>query len=68
MKYKYCKTLIIHVTLFSRDQHRVHVRKALFSGFVVSYSIILILEIIGEDFTFASIRSRKITRKLSPRK
>ena len=61
----YFKTLIIRLTLFSLDQYRVHVREALFSRFVISYYIILILEIIGEDlfsrlYALAKLRENKV--------
>ena len=62
-KIAYCKTLIIPVTLFSRGHHRGYIHENLFSRFVISCSIILPLEIIGEDFIFASLCSREFTRK-----
>ena len=59
----YCKTLIIRVTLFSRGHQQRFIHETLFSRFVVSSSIILIIEIIGEDFIFTSLSSREFTRK-----
>ena len=58
----YCKTLIIRMTLFLWDQTRLIVSEALFSHFVIPYSMYILLEIIGKDFIFASTLSREITR------
>ena len=63
----YCKTLIIRVTLFSRSHQHRFIHETLFSRFAIYSSIFLTLEIIGEDFIFASLCSREFTRKLSPR-
>ena len=60
---EYCKTLIIRVTLFSQGQQPRFIHETLFSQFVIDSSIILALEIIGEDFIFASLCSREFTRK-----
>ena len=59
----YCKTLIIRVTLFSRNHRSIFIHETLFSRLVISSSIILTLLIIGEDFIFASLFSREFTRK-----
>ena len=58
-KLNYCKTLIIRVTLFSRCHQPRFIHETLFSRFVISSYIILIVEIIGEDFIFASLCSRE---------
>ena len=62
-KWKYCKTLIIRVTLFSRGHQPRYIHETLFSRFVRSSSIFLIIEIICEDFIFASLSSREFTLK-----
>ena len=54
----YCKTLIIRVTLFSWGYQPRFIHKTLFLRFFIYSSIILTLEIIGEDFIFASVHSR----------
>ena len=59
--------LIILMTLFLQEKHDACFRETLFSQFIISCSIILILEIIGEDFIFGSLSSCKITRNLGPR-
>ena len=59
----YCKTLIIRMTLFSQGHRLVYIHETLFSRFNIFCSIILTLEIIGEDFIFASLWSREFTRK-----
>ena len=59
----YCKTLIIRVTLFSRNHLSSFIHETLFSRLVISSSIILTLQIIDEDFIFASLCSREFTRK-----
>ena len=58
----FCKTLIIRVTLFSRGHQPRFIHETLFSRLVIYSSIILNLEIIGEDFIFASLCSREFTR------
>ena len=60
---EYCKTLIIRVTLFSRNHRSSFIHETLFSRLVISSSIILTLQIIGEDFIFASLCFREFTRK-----
>ena len=60
---KYCKTLIIQVTLFLQGHHTGYIHETLFSQFIISCSIILSLEIISEDFIFASPCSRKLLQK-----
>ena len=60
---QYCKTLIIRVTLFSRGYQPRFIHETLFSRFAMSSPIFLITEIIGEDFIFASLCSRELTRK-----
>ena len=57
------KTLIIRVTLFSRGHQPRLIHETLFSRFVISSLIILIIEIIGEDFIFASLCARELTLK-----
>ena len=64
---EYCKTLIIRVTLFSRNHRSIFIHETLFSRLVISSFIILTFLIIGEDFIFASLFSREFTRKKSPR-
>ena len=59
----YCKKLIIRVTLFPRGHQPRFIHETLFSRFVIYSSIFLTLEIIGEDFIFASLCSREFTRK-----
>ena len=61
---KYCKTLIIRVTLFSRRHQQRFIHKTLFSRFVISSYLILIIEIIGEDFIFASPMLSRIYAKI----
>ena len=61
--FMYCKTLNIRVTLFSRGQQQRFIPETLFLRFVIYSSIILALEIIGDDFIFASLCSREFTRK-----
>ena len=56
----YCKTLIIRVTLFSRGHQSRFIHETLFSRFVISSSIILIKEIIGEDFIVANLLENKV--------
>ena len=56
---QYCKTLIIRVTLFSRNHRSSFIHETLFSRLLISSSIILILQIIGEYFIFASLCSRE---------
>ena len=53
----YCKTLIIRVTLFSRGHRPICIQETLFLRIFVSSSTTLILEIISEDFIFASVCS-----------
>ena len=53
---KYCKTLIIRVTLFSRGHQPRFIQETLFSWLVIKSSIILTLKIIGEDFIFTKIK------------
>ena len=61
---QYCKTLIIRVrTLFSRNHRSSFIHETLFARLVISSSIILTSQIIGEDFIFASLCSREFTRK-----
>ena len=60
---EYCKTLIIRVTLFSRGNRPWYIHEILFSRIFMSSSITLTLEIISEDFIFASVWSREFTRK-----
>ena len=51
----YCKTVIIRVTLFSQGNRPWYIHKTLFSRIFMSSSItLIILEIISEDFIFAS--------------
>ena len=45
----YCKTLIIRVTLFSRNHRSSFIQENLFSRLVIYSSIILTLQIIDED-------------------
>ena len=52
---EYCKTLIIRVTLFSRNHRSSFIHETLFWRLVISSSIILTLQMIGEDFIFASL-------------
>ena len=59
---QYCKTLV-RVTLFSQNHRSSFIHETLFSWLVISSSIILTLQIIGEDFIFASLCSREFTRK-----
>ena len=59
----YCNTLIIRVTLFSRSHQPSFINETLFSILILYSSIFLTLEIIGEDFIFASLCSREFTRK-----
>ena len=61
--YLYCKTLIIRVTLFSRCHYSLFIRKTIYSRFTITSSMVLTLEIIREDFIFASSCSREFTRK-----
>ena len=63
----YCKTLIIRVTLFSRGNRPWYIHEILFSRIFMSSSMNFILEIISEDFIFASVWSSEFTRKYSPR-
>ena len=51
----YCKTLIIRVTLFSRNHRSSFIHKTLFSPLVISSSIVLTLQIIGEGFIFSML-------------
>ena len=62
-KVNYCKTLIIGVTLFSQGQKPRFIHETLFSRFFIYSSLVLALEIIGEDFIFVSICSREFTQK-----
>ena len=54
----YYKTLFIRVILFSRGNQPRYIHEILFSRFFIYSSIIRSLEIIGEDFIFASLCSR----------
>ena len=60
---RYCKTLIISVTLFWRGNQPRFIHETLFSRFVIYSSLILTIEIIGEEFIFASLCSREFTWK-----
>ena len=60
----YCKTLIIHVSLFSRDHHLGYINETLLSRSIIFCFIISSLEILGEDFIFVSPCSRQFTRKI----
>ena len=53
--------------LFSRGHHLRYIHETLFSRFAISCSFILSIEIIVENFIFASPHTRKFTQKLSPR-
>ena len=59
----YCKTLITRMTLFSRNHRSSFIHETLFSRLIISSSIIFTLQIIGEDFIFASLCSREFTQK-----
>ena len=63
-KTNYCKTLIIRVTLFSRDHLPWYNHGTLFSRFFMAGSMILSFKIISEDFIFACMCSREFTRKI----
>ena len=55
-------SIIIRVTLFSR-YYQMQYHETLFSRFIIFCSIIFTQEIIGEDFIFAYMCSRDLTRK-----
>ena len=57
---KYCETLNIRETLFSRGQQPRFIHETLFLRFVIYPSIILAFEFIGDDFIFASLCSRDL--------
>ena len=60
---KYCKTLIIRVTLFSRDSPLIYIHETQFLRFELFCSTIPILKIIGEVFIFVSLSSCEFTQK-----